>query len=155
MIKGVFIALGSNLGDREAYLEQAVEELRAVDSIALVKESSIIETDPVGGPPQDRFLNQVVEIETTLSPDTLLAEMQRVERTLGRIRREKWGPRTIDLDILLYGNKVVCRPGLQIPHPRMHERTFVLKPLCEIAPDVLHPTIGKRVCEILEEASRE
>lgn len=155
MIKGVFIALGSNLGDREAYLEQAVEELRAVDSIALVKESSIIETNPVGGPPQDRFLNQVVEIETTLSPDTLLAEMQRVERTLGRIRREKWGPRTIDLDILLYGNKVVCRPGLQIPHPRMHERTFVLKPLCEIAPDVLHPTIGKRVCEILEEASRE
>ena len=155
MIKGVFIALGSNLGDREAYLEQAVEELRAVDSIALVKESSIIETNPVGGPPQDRFLNQVVEIETTLSPDALLAEMQRVERTLGRIRREKWGPRTIDLDILLYGNKVVCRPGLQIPHPRMHERTFVLKPLCEIAPDVLHPTIGKRICEILEEASRE
>ena len=155
MIKGVFIALGSNLGDREAYLEQAIEELRAVDSIALVKESSTIGTDPVGGPPQDRFLNQVVEIETTLSPDALLAEMQRVERALGRIRREKWGPRTIDLDILLYGNKVVCRPGLQIPHPRMHERTFVLKPLCEIAPDVLHPTIGKRICEILEEASRE
>ena len=155
MIKGVFVALGSNLGDREAYLEQAVEELRAVDSIALVKESSIIETGPVGGPPQDRFLNQVVEIETTLSPDALLAEMQRVERALGRIRREKWGPRTIDLDILLYDNKVVCRPGLQIPHPRMHERMFVLKPLCEIAPDVVHPTIGKRICEILEETNRE
>ncbi len=152
MITKAYIALGSNLNDRKLLLALAMEKLQHHPSITVTKQSSVIETDPAGGPPQGRFLNQVIEIQTTLDPEKLLQELQQIELSLGRQRRQKWGPRTMDLDILLYGDSVISQPALQIPHPRMHNRPFVLQPLCEIAPDVLHPVLNQPAVELLRKA---
>jgi len=134
----VFIGLGSNLGDREGNLAAARSALsRGVIDIAA--ESSVYETEPWGPVPQGRYLNQVSRGRTRLEPRALLAKLLEIERALGRdrMREERYGPRTIDLDILLYGNREVCEPDLQIPHPRMMQRPFVLVPLAEIAPDLI------------------
>ena len=134
----VFVALGSNLGDRERNLSRAREAL-SQGVVAAGASSSIYETEPWGPVAQGRYLNQVVRGETALAPRDLLAKLLEIERTLGRnrSREERYGPRTIDLDILLHGDRAVREPDLQIPHPRMLERAFVLVPLMEIAPDTV------------------
>lgn len=131
-----YIALGSNLGDRNVNLAGAVALLGESGGIVL-KHSSVIETDPVGGPPQNKFLNAVVKIETKLSPVELLNHCQAIEQKLGRVRTVFNGPRTIDLDILRYDDLTLDTPRLKIPHPRMFERAFVLEPLKEIEPGLM------------------
>ncbi|MBI5024092.1 MAG: 2-amino-4-hydroxy-6-hydroxymethyldihydropteridine diphosphokinase [Candidatus Omnitrophica bacterium] len=128
-----YIALGSNLGDRVCYIKNAVALLQE-KGVSVLKQSTIIETDPVGGPPQRKFLNAVVKISTELSPLELFSVCQSIETELGRVRDVINGPRTIDLDILLYDRLTIDTPQLKIPHPRMFERTFVLEPLKEIEP---------------------
>jgi 2-amino-4-hydroxy-6-hydroxymethyldihydropteridine diphosphokinase len=127
-----YIGIGSNLGDREKYIESAIEKLRAIKGIEVKRTSNIYETAPVGGPRQGKYLNGVLELETELEPRELLGKLQAIENELGRKRLVKNAPRTIDLDILLYGDKKIDEPGLRIPHPRMLEREFVMKPLKEI-----------------------
>ena len=122
-----YVGLGANLGDREATIRAAVAELPGVVAV-----STLRETDPVGITEQPRFLNGVVALETDLTPRELLDVLLAVERRLGRERRERWGPRTIDLDLLLYGDQTLDEPGLAVPHPRLHERRFALEPLAEL-----------------------
>lgn len=129
-----FLGLGSNLGDRLAALQAAVDLLAATDGIDVVASSRVYETDPVGGPEQPDYLNAVVEIRTTISPEDLLHACRVVEDALGRVRTERWGPRTIDVDILTIDDRRIDEPDLRIPHPRMHERAFVLLPLRELDP---------------------
>ncbi|MFH1791508.1 MAG: 2-amino-4-hydroxy-6-hydroxymethyldihydropteridine diphosphokinase [Candidatus Omnitrophota bacterium] len=132
----VYIGIGSNLGQRNENIEFAIRELEKTGVIRVRKTSSIYETEPVGGPPQGRFLNGVMEIDTDLPPTMLLERLQDIESRMGRVRQEVDGPRIIDLDILLYDDQVFETPELTIPHPRMSRREFVLKGLREIAPDI-------------------
>ncbi len=150
-----YIALGSNLGKREDNLRRALAALAAREGIAVRRVSPFLETAPVGGPPQGPFLNAAAELETTLEPPELLAVLHQVERELGRERTVRWGPRTIDLDLLLYGERVIDEQGLRLPHPRMHERRFVLDPLSQIAPDARHPILDRTVRELLAELERD
>jgi 2-amino-4-hydroxy-6-hydroxymethyldihydropteridine diphosphokinase len=140
--KTAFVGIGSNLGDREGNLRQAVELLSAEDGIDVVAVSEIRETDPVGPVEQGPFLNAAIRIKTDLGPRELLERLLAVEQRLGRVRRERWGPRTIDLDLLLYGDEVVDEPGLTVPHPRLHERRFALEPLADLAPGLEIPGRG-------------
>jgi 2-amino-4-hydroxy-6-hydroxymethyldihydropteridine diphosphokinase len=144
-----FLALGSNLGNRTKNLNSAIDALNSCPGIRVVRKSSFYETEPVGGPDQGRFLNGVIEIETTLEPEDLLKAALSIESSLGRVRREHWGPRTIDIDILTLGDLVYVSPRLSIPHPLMHERGFVLRPLLEIAPDFKHPVFGTSGSDLL------
>lgn len=132
---GIFIALGSNLGDRARHLREALAELGANGEIRVLACSGFYETQPVGGPPgQPSYLNATAELATELSPQALLARMLEIERRHGRARTVRNGPRTLDLDLLLYRGQVVEEPGLRVPHPRMWERSFVMQPLSEICP---------------------
>lgn len=131
-----FIGLGSNIGNREGYIVKAIGLLRKHSQISIEKKSCLIETEPQGGPPQDKFLNGVLKIKTSLTPQELLNFLQDIEKELGRIRSIRNGPRQIDLDILLYADKEVKDENLHIPHPRMCERSFVIKPLLEIEPHI-------------------
>ncbi|MBS3761887.1 MAG: 2-amino-4-hydroxy-6-hydroxymethyldihydropteridine diphosphokinase [Candidatus Brocadiia bacterium] len=149
--KIVFIGLGSNIGDRRANLEGAVRALEEQDRIDVLKVSEFHETEPVGGPPQGNFLNAVAKVKTQLAPETLLEKLQSIEKDFGRERSVRWGPRTLDLDILLYGSEVIKQPALQIPHPRMHERRFVLVPLCEISPEAYHPKLKLTAQQMLDQ----
>jgi dihydroneopterin aldolase/2-amino-4-hydroxy-6-hydroxymethyldihydropteridine diphosphokinase len=135
----VYLSLGSNLGDRAETLSSAVDALAATPGITVRQVAAVRETDPVGYLEQGKFLNTVVEIDTTLSPRELLLAVQRIEDAAGRVRDIRFGPRTLDIDILLYGNKVISEEGLVIPHPRMREREFVLVPFIEIAPHAIVP----------------
>jgi 2-amino-4-hydroxy-6-hydroxymethyldihydropteridine diphosphokinase len=146
-----YIALGSNQGDRRDYLDRAIQALQEHPDIDVTQVSSYHETAPVGGPPgQPNFLNAAAELKTDLSARDLLNALLEVERSLGRVRRERHGPRTIDLDLLLYGSEVIQKPGLMVPHPAMHEREFVLKPLAEIAPRAVHPLMDASVQDLLQ-----
>ena len=136
------LALGSNLGDRLANLQGAVDGLAATDGITLVALSAVYETDPVGGPVQDDYLNAVVEVTTTLEPHDLLAVCGRLEQAAHRVRIERWGPRTLDVDVLLIDDLTIDTPDLEVPHPRMWERTFVLAPLRDVAPDLVDRPVG-------------
>lgn len=144
----MFLGLGSNLGDREAALSRARVLLTALPGTTVTAESGIYVTAPVGGPEQDDYLNQVVEVRTLLSPYELLTNVQGIEAELGRVRDIRWGPRTIDVDILWYHGFSSADARLEVPHPRMEERRFVLEPLAELAPDLVLPS-GLTVTEAL------
>ena len=150
MIKA-YLALGSNLGDRLSLLRQARGLLAAADGVRVLASSGLYQTVPVGGPEgQNPYLNAVLEVETTLSPEALLQLTQRVEKDLGRERRIRWGARTLDIDILFYGDKISKEPDLELPHPRLHLRRFVLLPLADLAPETLHPVENRSVRQMLE-----
>jgi 3-oxoacyl-[acyl-carrier protein] reductase len=141
-----YVALGGNLGDRQGYLDRALQVLQDQPDITVSQVSSYYETEPVGGPPgQGDYLNAVAEIQTDVPPAELLSRLLDIERQLGRERRERFGPRTIDLDLLLYGDQELQEPGLTIPHPELHQRGFVLEPFAEIAPQVVHPVLGETI----------
>ncbi len=144
----VHLGLGSNLGDRRAHLDSAVAALGDLGSVLAV--SDYVETAPVGDVEQRNFLNAAAALRTRLAPRALLEECMAIERRCGRDRREeaRWGPRTLDIDLLLMGDLVVDEPGLVIPHPNMHERAFVLGPLAQIAPDAMHPVRGECVARL-------
>jgi len=138
-----YIGLGSNLGEREAQIRLALDDLARLPGSRLVRASSLYDSEPVGDVDQPNFLNAVAELETELTPRQLLWNLQLIERRLGRTRTRRWGPRTIDLDLLLYGPLVVEEPDLQIPHPEMTRRSFVLVPLVELDPLLVHPVTGE------------
>jgi 2-amino-4-hydroxy-6-hydroxymethyldihydropteridine diphosphokinase len=143
-----YLGLGSNLGDRWRHLREAVESLPDVVTV-----SPVYETDPVGGPPdQEPYLNCVVELETERSARELLGICHRLEAAAGRVRTERWGPRTLDVDILLIGDQTIDEPDLQVPHPRMWERSFVLAPLADIAPELVPDLVWERLGGILRVA---
>jgi len=144
--KIVYLSLGSNVGDREANLRSAIERLRAVGKVEAV--SSFYETEPVEFTAQPWFLNCVVELNTEKMPKQLLGRILAIEQEMGRRRTLKKGPRTIDIDILLFGSSIIEAKGLTVPHPAMHERRFVLEPLTEIAPDVRHPALKRTIREL-------
>jgi 2-amino-4-hydroxy-6-hydroxymethyldihydropteridine diphosphokinase len=142
-----FLGLGSNLGDRLATLQRAIDLLAAEPGIRVIRTSRIWETDPVGGPEQPDFLNTVAEIDTVLEPLDLLQAVNRVEATLGRTREVRWGSRTIDVDILMIDHLTIDDPRLTVPHPRMHQRAFVVMPLLELVADPVLPN-GTRLLEV-------
>jgi 2-amino-4-hydroxy-6-hydroxymethyldihydropteridine diphosphokinase len=144
-----YIGLGSNLGDKRANCRKALELLDSAGRVLSV--SSFYCTEPVGYREQETFINAVAAVEKDLPPDVLLAECHRIEEQMGRTRELRWGPRTLDLDILLYGERVVDEPELAIPHPRLALRRFALLPLAEIAPQAMHPVLKKTVKHLLHE----
>jgi 2-amino-4-hydroxy-6-hydroxymethyldihydropteridine diphosphokinase len=144
-----FLGLGSNVGDRARYLQQAADLVRAIDGVRVVWYSAVYETDPWGNPDQEKFLNAVGEIETTLEPGALLQALKSIESRLGRTPSSiPWSPREIDLDILLYDGLVYGDATVSVPHLHLHERRFVLVPFREIAPDVVHPVNGMTIEEM-------
>jgi 3-oxoacyl-[acyl-carrier protein] reductase len=151
-----YIALGSNLGDRRQFLDKALAALGQRPGLRIRAVSKVHETEPVGGPAgQGKYLNAAVELQTDLDPVQLLDVLQSVEASLGRVRTERFGPRTIDLDLLFYGDQILYTPNLHLPHPRLHERLFVLEPLCDIAPEFVHPLFKRAIRDLLDEQRRQ
>jgi 2-amino-4-hydroxy-6-hydroxymethyldihydropteridine diphosphokinase len=146
--KKAYIGIGSNIGDKTANCKKAIELLKENPQIKVTKISDFYETEPVGYKEQEWFVNCAVEIETDLNPQELLLLCHMIESELGRERKIKYGPRTIDLDILLYNNDIIDTTKLKIPHPEMHKRSFVLKPLSDIAPDAVHPALRKKIADL-------
>ncbi|MFC1511286.1 2-amino-4-hydroxy-6-hydroxymethyldihydropteridine diphosphokinase [Candidatus Margulisiibacteriota bacterium] len=151
----VYLGLGSNVGDREEYIEQAIFLLEKNPHIEVTRHSSSIETEAEGKGNQPPFLNAALEIKTKLSPHKLLEVCHEIEVALGREREIEWGPRTIDIDILMYEDEIISDDKLQLPHPLLHERLFVLRPLREIAPNLMHPVLEKRMQSLYEERKAE
>lgn len=138
-----YVGLGSNLGEREAMIRLALDDLARLPGTELVRASSLYDTEPVGDVDQPNFLNAVAQLETELAPRQLLWNLLLIEKRLGRTRTRRWGPRTIDLDLLLYGHAILDEPGLRVPHPELEKRSFVLVPLVELDPLLVHPATGE------------
>lgn len=145
-----YVGLGSNLGPRRENIESALREIALAPGVRLRRMSPLYETDPVGGPPQGSFLNGVAEVEAEMAAAELLLLLQGIEERLGRRRTTRWGPRVIDLDLLLYGDEVSPGPGLVLPHPRMKEREFVLLPLADLNRELPVPPTGRSIGELLD-----
>jgi 2-amino-4-hydroxy-6-hydroxymethyldihydropteridine diphosphokinase len=144
-----YVSLGSNLGDREAHLAAAILALRAQPGVRVMAVSKLYETAPVGPPPQGPYLNAALRLRTQLAPRALLACLLAIEAARGRQRSaRRWSARTLDLDLLFYGSLLLDEPGLRVPHPHLHERAFVLVPLCDVAPRLVHPRLGQTVEEL-------
>jgi 2-amino-4-hydroxy-6-hydroxymethyldihydropteridine diphosphokinase len=156
MRRRAFLGLGSNVGDRKQHLRDAIALLRAARGVNFVRQSSVYETDPIGVTDQRRFLNMVIEVEVgeRLTPHDLLKLAKRVEAEIGRVPRERWGPREVDIDVLLVGEETVREDDLEVPHPRMWERAFVMAPLAELAPEVRGPG-GERAADIARQLEGE
>lgn len=150
-----YLGLGSNLGDREANIRSALAAIGRLDKCELIRSSSLYETDPVGIREQPDFLNAAAEIRTELTPEELLTALREVELATGREKTFKWGPRIIDIDILLYGDERLAGDNLEIPHPEMHKRAFVLTPLAEIAPMARHPETNLTIRQMSERVGSE
>ena len=146
-----YLSIGSNIGDREVYLNQAIDSLYDDDNCRVTAISNFIETEPYGPVEQDKFLNGCVEIETLYSPQELLKRVNEIEAEAGRTREIHWGPRTLDIDIVLYNDEIIQKPDLMIPHIEMHKRLFVLEPLNQIAPYAIHPIYKRTVSQLLDE----
>ncbi|MCD6405104.1 MAG: 2-amino-4-hydroxy-6-hydroxymethyldihydropteridine diphosphokinase [Planctomycetes bacterium] len=152
----VYIGLGSNLGSRRSHIHSALLLLEEMGAGRVERVSMLVDTEPVGGPPgQPMYANGVALLETDLQPEALLAVLKEIEARVGRIEREHWGPREIDLDILLYGPSIIKSDVLEVPHPRMWKREFVLGPLAEIAPDVVNPATGRTIARHLADLKAE
>jgi 2-amino-4-hydroxy-6-hydroxymethyldihydropteridine diphosphokinase len=150
----VYLGLGSNVGDRKANISEAIKHIgRNVGRVA--KQSKLYETEPWGNKEQDAFINQVIMVNTTLDPRQILEANTKIEREMGRERKEKWGPRVVDIDILFYGKRVIRDKGLEIPHPELHTRAFVLVPMMEIDPTFEHPVLKMPIDELFMDCEDE
>lgn len=149
-----YIAIGSNMGNRQGFLDMAADEIDADENCVLLKIADSIETKPYGVEEQDDFLNSCMEVRTLYLPDELLSVCKDIEKKANRVKTMHWGPRTLDLDIIFYDNEVVSKDNLVIPHIEMHKREFVLKPLAQIAPNKIHPLMNKRVIELYEDLKK-
>jgi 2-amino-4-hydroxy-6-hydroxymethyldihydropteridine diphosphokinase len=150
-----YLCLGSNLNNPETQVQQAFQKLREDPNISILKSSSLIQTKPVGNINQPDFYNQVIEVETSYSSDELLQKALNLENQMGRVRSEHWGPRIIDIDILLYEDEVKHTQDLILPHPEMTKRKFVLELLCSIAPDLIHPVLHKSIANLLKDIEKK
>jgi 2-amino-4-hydroxy-6-hydroxymethyldihydropteridine diphosphokinase len=146
----VLVGVGSNLGDREFLIRKAVEAMRDLPRTLVVRVSSLYDTDPVGEVEQPPFLNAVVWLETTLEPRELLWQLLLIEKRMGRVRSQRWGPRPIDLDLLFYDDRIIDEPDLAVPHPEAHRRGFVLLPLLELDPEFVHPGSGESIKKLIK-----
>ena len=150
-----YLCLGSNLNNPETQVQKALQKLRENPNISILKSSSLIQTKPVGNINQPDFYNQVIEVETSYSSDELLQKALNLENQMGRVRSEHWGPRIIDIDILLYEDEIKHTQDLILPHPEMTKRKFVLELLCSIAPDLIHPVLHKSIANLLKDIEKK
>ena len=150
-----YIGIGSNLGTPGKNCIEAIEKISSTKDIKIISRSSFYQTEPIGGVQQDWFVNSAIKIKTNLSPTHLLSNLLNIESAMGRTREEKWGPRLIDLDLLFYGNLILGKKGLTLPHPEIQKRKFVLIPMSEIAENLVHPTLKKTIKILLQESSDE
>ncbi len=146
-----YLGLGANLGDPEAQLQEALERLSNSEEVEVSRVSTFFRNPPLGPENQPWYVNAVARVRTRLGPEELLRLLQQIETTMGRVRNERWGPRVIDLDLLLYNGEMIFSPNLVVPHPEMHRRAFVLAPLAEIAPRAWHPVLAKSAEDLLAE----